>query len=119
MQSDQGHHQCPCRPQRGQDELWAAYKHPTQCDGCLYQTGTGIMTGYQPLVQQKSRKINHDVMQSDQGHHQCPCRPQRGQDEIWPAYTHPTQCVGSLYFVRIGLHRISTTSTTEILHNQS
>ena len=84
-----------------------------------YTSSEYACTGYQPLVQQKSCTTNHDAMQSVQGHHQCPSRPQRDQDEVWPAYTYLIQCVGSLYSVGIGLHRISTTRTTEILQNKS
>ena len=59
-----------------------------------------------------------NVTLSDIGRHQCPCRPQMGQAKVWPAHTGPTQCVGSLYSVGIGLHRISTRSTREIQPNQ-
>jgi hypothetical protein len=58
------------------------------------------------------------VTQSDWGGHQRPCGPQKCQERVWPAHIHPTQCVGSLCTMGIGLHSISTSSAREIPQNQ-
>ena len=44
-----------------------------------------------------------------------PCRPQMGQEMVWPTQRHTIQRFGSLYSVEIGLHWKLTTRATGFL----
>ncbi len=82
-----------------------------------------VLGGSRPAQQAKhpydmNPANQRNVTLSDRGRHQCPCRPQMGQDKVWPAHTDLIQCAGSLYSVGVGLHSKPNTRLTGILQTK-
>ena len=77
IESDQGGHQCPCRPQMGQEKVCPTQRHTMQCVGTWQPVLGGTMPALEtnnPCDRNKSNQYCF-ATESDQGGHQCPVGP--------------------------------------------